>query len=159
MRSGTWMTSCPEALRILEFEKNRSWDSSLEEGSRFLVSLRQDQLGSTKCAARLLKKLCLSLLMSKNLKLKKVIKRFVPEPKESRQVYRVFRDSLCTFHIFISWSISWTYISYTYIIINVDVCTLTIFTVYRKPLISECSLLKNIIKWNDFCKVNVMTDY
>ena len=60
------------------WKKAVSWNSSLEEGSRFLFSLRRDQLGSTKCAARLLKKLCLSLLMSKNLKLKKVIKSFVP---------------------------------------------------------------------------------
>ena len=59
-----------------------SWDSSLEEGGRFLVLPRGDQLESTKCASRLLKKLCLSLLISKNLKLKKVIKRFVPEPKK-----------------------------------------------------------------------------
>ena len=29
-----------------------SWDSSLEEASRFLVLPRRDQLGSTKCAAR-----------------------------------------------------------------------------------------------------------
>ena len=69
------MTSCPEELRILEFEKKVS--------SRFLVSPRQDQLGSTKCAARLLKKLCISLFMSKNLKLKKVIKSVVPEPNSS----------------------------------------------------------------------------
>ena len=124
MWPGTWMTSCPEALRILEFEKKHNklrfelgqresifgarwgetswglrdaralveseswdlnservnWDSSLEEGSRFLVSPWRDQLESTKCAVRFLKKLCLSLLMSKNLKLKKVIKSFVPEP-------------------------------------------------------------------------------
>ena len=46
----------------------------------FLVSPRRDLLGSTKCTARLLKKMCLSLLMSKNLKLKKVNKSFVPEP-------------------------------------------------------------------------------
>ena len=59
--------------------ESESWDSSLEEGNRFLVSPRRDQLGSPKCATRLLKKLCLSLLMSKNLKLKKVIKSFVPE--------------------------------------------------------------------------------
>ena len=31
--------------------------------------------------------------MSKNLKLKKVNKCFVPEPKESRQVFRVFSDN------------------------------------------------------------------
>ena len=31
--------------------------------------------------------------MSKNLKLKKVNKSFVPEPKESRQVFRMFSDS------------------------------------------------------------------
>ena len=64
----------------------------------FWSSPRQDQLGSTKCALRLLKKLCLSLLMSKNLKLKKVIKSFVPKP------ILCFSDSLCLFHIFISWS-------------------------------------------------------
>ena len=54
-------------------EKSVSWDSSLAEVSRFL-------LGSTKCAVRLLKKFCLCLLMTKNLKLKKVNKSFVPEP-------------------------------------------------------------------------------
>ena len=54
------------------WKKAGSWNSSLEEGSRFLVSPRRDQMGSTKYAARLLKKLCLSFLMSKNLKLKKV---------------------------------------------------------------------------------------
>ena len=72
-----------------------SWDSSLEEGSQFLVLPRRDQLESTKCAVRLLKKLCLSLLMSKNLKLKKVNKSFIPEPKESRQVFRVFFGFFC----------------------------------------------------------------
>ena len=111
---GTWLTSYPEALGTLEFEEKNPvnwdlnserecWDSSLEEGSRFLVSPKRDQLGSTKCAARLLKKLFLSLLMSKNLKLKKVNKSFVPEP------ISCFSDSLCLFHVFISWSISWTY--------------------------------------------------
>ena len=78
--------------------ERESWNSSLEEGSRLLVSPRRDQLWSTKCAAGLMKKLCLSLLMSKNLKLQKVNKSSVPEPKESRQVFRVFRDSICIFH-------------------------------------------------------------
>ena len=67
-----------------------SWDLSLEEGSWCLVSPWWDQLGSTKCAthggvrwkSQDRKKLCLSL-MSKNLQLKKEIKSFVPEPKES----------------------------------------------------------------------------
>ena len=54
------------------------------------------------------KKLCLSLLMSKNLKLKKVIKCFVPEPKESRQVFRVFRIPIRV------WSI-WTFNEHMYI--------------------------------------------
>ena len=81
MRLGTWMTSYLEALRILGiWKKAVSLDSSLEEDSWFLVSPQRDQLGSMKCAAHLLKKLCLSLLMSKNPKLKKVIKSFVPEP-------------------------------------------------------------------------------
>ena len=32
------------------------------------------------------------------------------KPKESRQVFRVFSDSLCTFNGYISWSISWTHL-------------------------------------------------
>ena len=40
----------------------------------------QTSWGSTKCAAHLLKKLCLYFTMSKNLKHKKVIKSFVAEP-------------------------------------------------------------------------------
>ena len=96
-----------------------SWDSSLQEGSRFLVLPRRDHLGSTKCAARLLsqwveswrctksqhrKKLCLSLLMSKNLKLKKVIKSFVPETKRVVRVSRIFRNSLWTFCVYFTCS-------------------------------------------------------
>ena len=113
------MISCLEVPRILEFEKKQSLDSSLEEGSQFLVSPQRDQLGSTKCAARggvrwksqHRKKLCLSLLMWKNLKLKKVIKSFVPEPILSvfrfLYVYEhlwMFSVSvwICLFHILIS---------------------------------------------------------
>ena len=36
------------------------------------------------------KKLCLTLLMSKNLKLEKVIKSFVPEPKKKKRVVKCF---------------------------------------------------------------------
>ena len=119
------MTSCPEAQTILEFEKKPvsldlnservSWDSSLEEGSRFL--------GSTKCAARLLsqwvegwrctnsqhrKKLCPSLLMSKNLKIIKEIKSFVPETISS--VFG-FLDALWTWWTFFTYmNISYTHI-------------------------------------------------
>ena len=134
MRPGTWLTSCPEALRIWEFEKKKtvswdlkservSWDSSLEESSRFLVSPRRDHLGSTKCAARLLKKLCvcvclslslslsLSLLMSKNLKLKKVVKSFVPEPISCFSFSYTRMNILWTLWTF---SVSvWTYIYFT----------------------------------------------
>ena len=121
-RWGFWNLKKKTVSWDLNSERD-SWDSSLEKGSRFLVSPRRDQLGSTKCAARggirwksqHRKKLCFSLLMSKNLKLKKVIKGFVPEPKESRQVFRVFSHSymrmnitnvvcICTFHMFVSWS-------------------------------------------------------
>ena len=108
MGPGTWMTSSLEALKILEFEKKtvswdlnserESWDSCLEEGSWFLVSPRRDQLESMKCATCLLKKLCLSLLMLKNLKLKKANKSFVPEP------ILCFSDSLCLFNISVFWS-------------------------------------------------------
>ena len=84
-----------DELKILGFEKKTACgDWSLEEGSRFLVSPRRDQLGVYEmCRAFVQEIVCLSLLMSKNLKLKKVNKSFVPEPKESRQVFRVFSDS------------------------------------------------------------------
>ena len=76
------MTSCPEALRMVGIWKKTSvsWDSSLEEGSRFLVSARRDQLGVYEmCRAFVEEIVSLSLLISKNLKLKKVNKSFVPE--------------------------------------------------------------------------------
>ena len=88
--------------------ERKYWDSSLEESRRFLVSPRGHQLGSTKCAARLLKKLCLSLLISKNLNLKKVIKGFVPEPKKSRRVFRVFRIPIRVWKL-------WTFYEHMYI--------------------------------------------
>ena len=75
--------------------ERESWDSSLEEGSRFL--------GSTKCTVRLLKKLCLSLLKSKNLKLKKVNKSFVLE-----QISSVFRIPICV------WTL-WTFYACEYL--------------------------------------------
>ena len=93
-----------------------------QERSRFLVGLRRDQLGSTKYGARLLKKSCLSPLISKNLKLKKVNKNSVPEPISSvfRFLYALWTfvnvfcmNILCLFHVFISCSISWIhYICY-----------------------------------------------
>ena len=90
----------------LNSERN-SWDSSLKEGSRFLVSPKRDPFGSTKSAARLLKKLCLSLFMSINLKLKKVNKSFVPEPilcfSDSYMFINIMKI-LCLFHEFVSWS-------------------------------------------------------
>ena len=65
----------------------------------------------------------LSLLMSKNLKLKKVNKSFAPEPKKSRKCFDCFRipirvwtcysmnimNVLC---MWISWSYFWTWIYY-----------------------------------------------
>ena len=93
-----------DGLRILEFEKKTvSWDSSLEEESWFSGACRDQTSSLRRGAARggirwkkqHKMKLCLSLLVSKNLKLKKVNKSFVPEPKESRQVFRVFRIRIC----------------------------------------------------------------
>ena len=114
-----------DGLRILKFEK-RSWlRFGLGRGKSIFGALR----GQTSCLQRGAarggviwknqhrKKLCLSLLMSKNLKLKKVIKSFVPEPKKRVvRVFRVFSDSyvyehlwtfsvsvwICLFHISVS---------------------------------------------------------
>ena len=110
------------------WKKAVSWDSTLEEGGRFVIWVRPDQLGVYRMPACWLsqwveswqwmnsqhsKKLCLSLLMSENLKLKKVNKSFVPEPRKS-SVFCVFQIpmrmntyehsmNICTFHISISW--------------------------------------------------------
>ena len=95
--------------------------SSLEEGSRFLVSPRRDQFGSTKCV----KRNCVSLLTSKNLKLKKG-KTFRSWTRESS----VFPDSymfmnilwtLCLFHVFISWSCIFG-LGYVTFLFNVKFC-------------------------------------
>ena len=73
------------------------------------------------------KKLCLSLPMSKNLKLKKVIKSFVPEPKKRVvKCSECFRIPMythmnlmnilwtCLFPIFISWSHFWIFLDLWY---------------------------------------------
>ena len=93
------------------------WDFGSEQVSRFpeLAEARPVVCcwDSTWCGSDgkvRIERNCVSLLMLKNLKLKKVIKSFVPEPKESRQVFRMFSDSymsiniLWTYHVFISWS-------------------------------------------------------
>ena len=91
MWPGTCMTSCLEAGQgILRFEKKQLVEI---KSTNELVKIRVLRKGSTNCAARggvrwksqHRKKLCLSLLMSTNLRLKKVIKSFVLELKESRQ--------------------------------------------------------------------------
>ena len=113
-------------LRIWGLKKKTvGWDSTLEEGSRFseLAEARPvvcggvpHVVGSNGKVSK--KKLCLSLLMLKNLKLKKVIKSFVPEPKKRIVSISYFSDSyvyehlrtfsvsvwICLFHMFISWS-------------------------------------------------------
>ena len=94
---GTWMTSCPEA--ILEFEKSsllrfnaRGRESIFGARRGQTSSLRRGAArGGVKWKSQHRKKLCLFLFMSKNLKLKKVIKSFVPEPK--KRVVSVWRIS------------------------------------------------------------------
>ena len=94
MGPGTWMTSGPEAMGWGFWDLKKSSELRFKSRGRksiFQSSPRRDQLGSTKWAARggvrwksqhRKKFVCvsLSLLMSKNLKLKKVIKSFIPEP-------------------------------------------------------------------------------
>ena len=74
-----------EDLRI--WKKADSWDLDLDEASRFLEFAEAKPVvcgggtarGGVRWKSLDRRKLRLSLLMSKNLKLKKVIKRFVPE--------------------------------------------------------------------------------
>ena len=117
-----------DGLRILEFEKKTvSWDSTLEEGSWFsgarrgrTSSLQRGAArGSVRWKSQHRKKLCLSLLMSKNLKLRKVIKSFVPELKKRVVSVSCFSDSYMRMNImnvlcmWISWSYFWTWVCYT----------------------------------------------
>ena len=89
MDRGTWMTSCPEAMGwgFWNLKKAGSWDLGLDEASRFseLVEASPVVCGGVphvvgsdgkvsierNCVC-----LSLSLLVSKNLTLKKVIKKF-----------------------------------------------------------------------------------
>ena len=85
------------------FGAPRSQTSSLQRGA---------VRGGVRWKSQHRKKLCLSLLMLKNLKLKKVIKSFIPEPK--KRVVRIlcfripmfYEDSMniCLFHVFVFWS-------------------------------------------------------
>ena len=105
MWRGKWMTSCPETIGwgFWNLKRTVSWDSTLKEGSWFSGSHRGQtsslRRGATRGGVRWKshhrKKLCLSLLMSKNLKLKKVIKSFVPEPKKEDRKCFVFFGFLC----------------------------------------------------------------
>ena len=93
-----------DGLRILGFEKKTVEFWTETNRVDFWTWVRSVHLGIVGCACALVgseswwcmnsqhsKKLCLSLVMSENIKLKKVNKSFVPEPKESRQsVSRVF---------------------------------------------------------------------
>ena len=130
-KAGSWDSDLGEASRLCALQAPHvgwvswSWDSTLEEGRRFseLAEARQVvydggvACGGVRWKSQDRKKVCLSLLMSKNLKLKKVIKSFVPEPKESRQVLWVFSDSdtrkeitnFLYIRILCMW-ISWSYV-------------------------------------------------
>ena len=145
MGQGMWMTSCPEAMGwgFWDLKKTVSWDLDLDEASWFFgpgwgrssYELRgvhtrwlSQWVENWQCTnSQHSKKLCLSLLMSENLKLKKGNKSFIPEPEESRQVFWVFSDSYMhnecfrMFYISIcicSWTI-WTFYACEYIYIYI----------------------------------------
>ena len=122
-----------DGVRILWFEKKTvSWDSTLDEGSRFseLAEARPVVCGEVlhvvgsdgkvsierNCVCVCVSlSLSLSLLVSINLKLKKVIKSFVPEP------ISCFSDSCAYEHY--EHSILWTFFTYSYLgrILDVDI--------------------------------------
>ena len=124
---GMWMTSCPEAMGWGFWDlKRNSWDLDSDEASWFLELAEARAVWVYGMPARWLsqwvkswrctnsqhsKKLCVSLLMSENLKLNKVNKSFVPEP------ISCFSDSYTRMNIinvlcmWISWSYFWPYIT------------------------------------------------
>ena len=119
------MTSCPEVMGrgFWNLKKRVSWDSTLEEGSRFselaetrpVVCSGVLHVVGVRWKSQHRKKLCLSLLMSENLKLKKVIKSFVLEPKRRVVSVSCFSDSYVYEHL---WTFSvcvWSYAHFTYL--------------------------------------------
>ena len=112
------------------------------------------------------KKLCLSFLMSENLKLKKVNKSFVPRPKESRQSvfsvlwipmhnerFRMFYISvcICTFHIFISRSYLEYFGGYITLRVNLRKSSETTFGLLTTP--SEQILSDNKTEDSTNCRL------
>ena len=119
MGLGMWITSCPEAMSwgFWDLKKALSWDLDLDEASWFSELTEARPVGvygmptcwlsqwveSWWCTiSQHRKKLCFSLLMLKNLKLKKVNKCFVPEP------ISCFSDSY----------ILWTYVHFKHMAIS-----------------------------------------
>ena len=97
-----------DGRRILEFEKKTvSWDLGSDEASRFseLAEARPVVCGGVphvvgvKWKSQHRKKLCLSLLMLENLKLKKVNKSFIPEPKKRIVSVSCFSNSFVYEHL------------------------------------------------------------
>ena len=94
---GTWLTSFPEAMGWEFWNLKKTSELRFGRGrSKSIFGARRGQTSSLRWGAargRLRwksqgrKKLCLSLLVSKNLKLKTVIKSFIPEPISS--VFRI----------------------------------------------------------------------
>ena len=132
MNRGMWMTSCPEVLRILGFKKK-------DEGNWFLelTEARPVVWGGVSHVVELdgkvsIERNCVSLSSCwKTLNSKKVIKSFVPEPKESRQVFRVFSDSYMLMNIL------WTRVRILVIYFWTWICyKLSIFT----PLSQQCPM-------------------
>ena len=113
-----------DGLRILEFEKKSELRFKLRMRelrfglgrSKSIFGARRGQTSSLRRGAHVVDSdgkvrierncVCLSLLMLKNLKLKKVNKSFVPEP------ISCFSDSLCLFHVYVSWLYFWMWIYY-----------------------------------------------
>ena len=123
-----------DGLRISEFEKKQHSELRFDaRGRKSIFGARRGQTSSLRRGAARdglrwksqdRKKFWLCLLMWKNLKLEKVIKRFIPEPISyfsDSYVYEhlwTFSVSvwMCLFHVFVSWSYFWIYI-YIYIYI------------------------------------------
>ena len=101
------------------WKKAVSWDSSLEESSRFLVS----PVGVYEMCCAFVEEivslsLSLSLLMSKNLKLKKVNKSFVPEQISSVFGFLYTLWTLRTLYVYVHYS--YTYLDRIFLDPDVD---------------------------------------
>ena len=144
---GTWMTSCLETVGWEFWNLKKRTELKFDfRGRKLIFQSSPRPRGGVRWKSQHRKKLCLSLLMSKNLKLKEVIKSFRAEPKQRvGSVSSVF-GFLClwTFVNVFPYSYEYVYFTCLYlgrIFLNVNILNLQNCLIIISTLENEVSLI------------------